>query len=133
MKHGDISNRGAVILAIDVKAIVKFRKVSLIKRLFKARALDLDNQVTKHINKLWRSTEYSIIIVNTFDSGVDTQELKELLDASHVSYSKIETVENVQELTDLCVNYFTGYFYSNDCTQIPPKSYPIQEFFYITT
>lgn len=133
MRHGDISNRGAVILAIDARALVKFRKLTLIKRLFKAKALYLDNQVANHINRLWKSTEYNIVIVNTIDSGIDTHELKELLDSSHTNYSKIETVKSEQELTDLCTNYFIGYFYANDCTQIPPKSYPIQEFFYITT
>ena len=132
MRHGDISNKGAMILAIDSRALIEFKKLSIIKKFFNARAISLNRLVANHVDAMWRNTDYSIAIVNRWDSGIDTEELKSLLEESRIGYSKIEVVKSEEELERLCEFYFTFYFYSKYTKRIPPKSFSIDEFLKVT-
>lgn len=132
MRHGDISNKGAMMLAIDSRALIEFKKLSILKKFFNARAISLNKLVSTHIDAMWRNTDYSIAIVNRWDSGIDTKELESLLEENRIGYSKIEVVKSEEELERLCEYYFTFYFYSNYTKRVPPKSYPIDEFLKIT-
>ena len=57
MRHGDISNKGAMILAIDSRALIEFKKLSIIKKFFNARAISLNRLVANHVDAMWRNTD----------------------------------------------------------------------------
>lgn len=127
MKHGDLSNRSTLVVAIDSRALVTFKKLTLVRKLLNAKAIELEPNITRQVDLIWKHTEFSVAIVNRWDSGIDSEELKALLDNAHIAYTNIELVDDEEELEQLCEHYFAFYFYSDKTIRVPPKSYPIKE------
>lgn len=119
MLNGDLSNRQSPIIAIDISSILLKEPKSLFKRLLGASdTYSLDKHKIALINALWQKLDCCIYLVRRWDSVLSEEELQEIL-GNKVNYTRIDSIESMQELNNKCKLTYMYFFYDEQNNEVP--------------
>lgn len=118
MLKGNISNLQAPVVAIDLRDILVKKPQNLFQRILGLTiAYELDESKISYINHLWQNGLYSIYLVR-IDLDLTEDEVISLL-GNRIYYTRIDSLQNLQELQDECVRTYK-YFFSDICCHDTP-------------
>lgn len=119
MLRGDISNRQAPIIAIDISDILIEKPQSFLKRIFGATmTYELDKLKVALINQLWDKYDYCIYLVKRWDLNLSEDEVTELL-GNKVNYTRIDSLGSMHELNNKCRLNYKYFFFDIKSNEIP--------------
>ena len=119
MLNGDISNRQAPIIAIDISDILIEKPQSFLKRIFGVTmTYELDMNKVAVINRLWDKYDYCVYLVKRWDLDLSEEELKETL-GNKVNYTRIDSLESMHQLNNKCRLEYKYFFFDMKSNEVP--------------